>query len=410
MKIAVKTKDGVQWITVHPNGEGSKGTPAKIESETGEVLAGMGGKFTGKHISEVKSKGKEEAKTTNKETKNTEPKATKTTPKAASKAKAEQKKQAKEQQKTEVMPKTKIAYVDNELGRMIATVKSRLETTKRSATLDDFQKVGKAIYEYSSNNNDVLKKMNKINDTISQAQTEEDTARKEMIKGGFGRGNETPEQMKKVERYGDAQTKRENAQEEKIKLQRDFIKSIVSSFRETASLTEKTVGNYFSVSGKFRDGVSRTMNCLPKEWLDKATIFDKVKVKAASRNRSYYDITTNEINLGNYSSDSTIAHEFAHHMEQMNVDIKMAEADFYKKRTEGEKSQPMSNFDYHYGKNEFTKRDHFIDAYLGKDYGESGESAYELLSMGMTYLFSDPTKLDEDPEFRNFIYGALALL
>lgn len=23
MKIAVKTKDGVQWITVHPNGEGN---------------------------------------------------------------------------------------------------------------------------------------------------------------------------------------------------------------------------------------------------------------------------------------------------------------------------------------------------------------------------------------------------
>ena len=31
-----------KWITVHPNGAGSKGTPVQI-SENGTVLAGMGG-------------------------------------------------------------------------------------------------------------------------------------------------------------------------------------------------------------------------------------------------------------------------------------------------------------------------------------------------------------------------------
>ena len=35
-----------KWITVHPNGAGSKGTPVQI-SENGTVLAGMGGKFNG---------------------------------------------------------------------------------------------------------------------------------------------------------------------------------------------------------------------------------------------------------------------------------------------------------------------------------------------------------------------------
>lgn len=42
-----------QWITVHPNGKGTKGTPVEIDGETGEVLHGMGGKYNGKHISEA---------------------------------------------------------------------------------------------------------------------------------------------------------------------------------------------------------------------------------------------------------------------------------------------------------------------------------------------------------------------
>mgnify|MGYP003596464468 FL=1 len=40
-----------KWITVHPNGAGSKGTPVQI-SENGTVLAGMGGKFNGKKLGE----------------------------------------------------------------------------------------------------------------------------------------------------------------------------------------------------------------------------------------------------------------------------------------------------------------------------------------------------------------------
>lgn len=51
--------DGERWITVHPNGKENKGSPVKIDDETGEVLAGMGGKFTGKHISAVPKRGKE---------------------------------------------------------------------------------------------------------------------------------------------------------------------------------------------------------------------------------------------------------------------------------------------------------------------------------------------------------------
>lgn len=54
------TNDDAKWITVHPNGKENKGRPALLDSETGEVLGGMGGKFNGKHISAVPEHGKNE--------------------------------------------------------------------------------------------------------------------------------------------------------------------------------------------------------------------------------------------------------------------------------------------------------------------------------------------------------------
>lgn len=53
-------QDADKWITVHPNGKDDKGTPVKLDAETGEVKAGMGGKFNGKHISAVPKGGSEE--------------------------------------------------------------------------------------------------------------------------------------------------------------------------------------------------------------------------------------------------------------------------------------------------------------------------------------------------------------
>ena len=47
--------DEDKWITVKPNGEENKGRPVKIDGETGEIKAGMGGKFNGQKISEARS-------------------------------------------------------------------------------------------------------------------------------------------------------------------------------------------------------------------------------------------------------------------------------------------------------------------------------------------------------------------
>ena len=48
------TEDASKWITVHPNGAEAKGRPALIDDATGRILGGMGGKFNGSKISEVR--------------------------------------------------------------------------------------------------------------------------------------------------------------------------------------------------------------------------------------------------------------------------------------------------------------------------------------------------------------------
>ena len=48
------TQDADKRITVKPNGPENKGSHVKIDDATGEVKAGMGGKFTGQRISEVR--------------------------------------------------------------------------------------------------------------------------------------------------------------------------------------------------------------------------------------------------------------------------------------------------------------------------------------------------------------------
>lgn len=54
-------QDASRWITVYPGGKGTKangekrrGTPALIDSESGRILGGMGGKFTGLTLGEMK--------------------------------------------------------------------------------------------------------------------------------------------------------------------------------------------------------------------------------------------------------------------------------------------------------------------------------------------------------------------
>lgn len=89
-----------------------------------------------------------------------------------------------------------------------------------------------------------------------------------------------------------------------------------------------------------------------------------------------------------------------HWLEEMNPKAHESIMAFYKKRTKGESlSRLMDGF----GVDEFTRKDKFIDPYMGKDY--EGRAS-EILSMGLGEFYRDPYRLAiRDPGYFDFIYN-----
>lgn len=121
--------------------------------------------------------------------------------------------------------------------------------------------------------------------------------------------------------------------------------------------------------------------------------------------RAYYNMRQTILlaKQGPYQSASTInrtvIHELGHYVEDSSGMVHREVMVFYHKRTKG---YPLEWLGPGYRKDELTRKDKFIDAYMGKDY--KGQAS-EILSMGLEYFYSDPYKLAlKDPEYFNFIY------
>jgi hypothetical protein len=92
-------------------------------------------------------------------------------------------------------------------------------------------------------------------------------------------------------------------------------------------------------------------------------------------------------------------------MEDIYPQIRQMEYEFYQRRTEGCKLEWLGPG---YRSAEKTRFDEFIHPYMGKDYGNTPESGYELLSMGMEGLFAGSFDIFKDPDYADFILGLLA--
>jgi len=52
----------------------------------------------------------------------------------------------------------------------------------------------------------------------------------------------------------------------------------------------------------------------------------------------------------------------------------------------------------------YTRKDYFLEAYIGRDYGDS---AFEILSNGFEYAYTNPDYLKQDKDMRNWILKML---
>lgn len=143
----------------------------------------------------------------------------------------------------------------------------------------------------------------------------------------------------------------------------------------------------------------------PKSWVEKSIA--RGNLTPVKVTRGYYDDYGKKIAISFRTptqAQGTALHELAHRFERAVPGIRDAEKAFYERRTAGEALQWLGSG---YDKSEVTRFDKFVHAYMGKDYGGS---AYELVSMGFQYAYTDPIMLAKDPDMQAWIYGQLLLM
>lgn len=156
-----------------------------------------------------------------------------------------------------------------------------------------------------------------------------------------------------------------------------------------------------------KQGLIEARKYIPTAWLD---VSDQVPLEFKKVQREYYS-HKNNINPELCTSGNTVEsvartclHEMGHRAEYTISGIKELEKEFYERRTAGE---PLTHMGSGYGPNEVSRKDKFISAYIGKDYGGR---AYEVLSMGIdaTFLSMERYPIYKDPDYWDFILGVIA--
>ena len=170
-------------------------------------------------------------------------------------------------------------------------------------------------------------------------------------------------------------------------------------------------GNNIKCSKAQKSNVENGLAMYSKEFVN-ALENRGIDVKTLRKgSRSYFTPTYKEVNITLDDTFGTVAHEFAHALENSVPKIRELEKEFYDRRTKGEQSQSMRSLtgNRDYGWDEVAKPDKFLNPYMGKDYSSRGAGHdYELLSMGMTYLYDKPDELTKDKDYMNFVLGCLA--
>lgn len=154
-----------------------------------------------------------------------------------------------------------------------------------------------------------------------------------------------------------------------------------------------------------RTVIKNAYDYYPTDWIDKS--IKKGNLSPKKVNRGYYSDWAGEIAISGWNENSyleTAIHELGHRFERVIPGILETEKAFYERRTAGEPLKWLGgNYDY----SEKARFDKFLNPYMGKDYGGT---AYELVSMGFEYAYTNPTKLWEDEDYATWIYGILSLL
>lgn len=287
-------------------------------------------------------------------------------------------------------------------------------------TLKDVKEIGNKFGAHVEQAlEDQLKEYNELNNRVHY-----------LANKGLEEIYDKPAEVKKeyIDQYNKLVKQRDTLYKKVTEERKEFVKEALSEFREVGL---KTKGNYTKFSNvENKKALNVVYEYLPREWVEKFVseplytpkvtrgYQSKGSLKFRERWKKYgyaeKDLTKkymssyyNTVALSGISVESKLRvafHELGHLAETFIRSIKEKEYEFYAERTEGEELQWLGAG---YKESEKTRFDNFLSPYMGKDYGNTEESYYELLSMGLESIYMGSYNLNEDTDYRDFVYGIL---
>lgn len=204
----------------------------------------------------------------------------------------------------------------------------------------------------------------------------------------------------------------EKALEGNIQENAQKLKNVLSQVREMGSDGIDMTYHLSNKRSPVRKEILWAYDQYPKSWVEASKTAGMMSVKKVNRGyyyhgNSYYP-TEIAISGSGDSAKETAVHELGHRFEKTVQGILNQEIEFYEKRTAGEELEWLG---FGYRKDEKTRKDDFLSAYMGKEYKWRDKyDAFELVSMGFQYAYADPVRLSKDADMQEWILGLLSIV
>lgn len=201
---------------------------------------------------------------------------------------------------------------------------------------------------------------------------------------------------------------RENQYKEKYS-KNCMVKQTLEEFRRVGpdenDEGQKYAQGIFNSSKPVIEAINSIREYLPTDWVSKS---NKIHITTKYVNRGYFNMKNGKptIALSNAGSgmQRCAFHEMGHFFEEIYPEIRKLEYQFYNRRTAGEDLRWLGAG---YSRSEVARYDNFVEPYMGKDYGNTENSGFEIFSMGMEAIFANSYNLSRDTEYQDLILGIL---
>lgn len=199
-----------------------------------------------------------------------------------------------------------------------------------------------------------------------------------------------------------------NSVEERMLQTANEMKAMLSEYRKMGAGDLNVKGHLTNPRAIASKTIEEAYEFLPNDWIkdsiEHGTLTSK-RVKRGHYRHSSGDGSELALSGEGFNRLSTAIHELVHRAEYTVDGILEAEKAFYALRTKGETPVKLKDIlPGNYRNNEITRLDDFLSPYMGKDYGEN---AYELLTMGVQMLYTEPEKLRKDKEMLEWVVDML---